>query len=217
MPSAASGYSGRFLFALIAGVVLTGVSGSVSVSAAPEPSPIPRRWQFDAEFGPLRVVSIPSPEAGPRAYFYLTFKVANNTGHDRLFVPSFELATDSGKVYRSGRDVPVSVTRDILDRLSNPFLEDQITITDTLLQGRENIREGLIVWPAAELKLEQIKVYAGGFSGETATIEIPNAETGEKTKVVLRKTLALVYRPGGEIDPARAGELPLVSKHWIMR
>lgn len=185
--------------------------------AAPEPAPVPKRWEFDAQFSPLRITTVAMPEGGTRAYFYLTFKVTNLTGHDRLFVPSFELATDSGKVYRSGRDVPVAVVRDILDRLENPFLEDQIKITDTLLQGRENAKEGLIVWPAAELKLEEIKVYAGGFSGETATIEIPDAETGTKTKVVLRKTKELVYRPGGEIDPAREHEVQLIRDGWIMR
>lgn len=205
------------LAALVLAAVGVGALSTLPALGAPEPAPVPKRWEFDARFSTLQITTVSMPEGGTRAYFYLTFKVTNLSGHDRLFVPSFELATDSGKVYRSGRDVPVSVVRDILDRLENPFLEDQIKITDTLLQGRENAKDGLIVWPAAELKLEEIKIYAGGFSGETATIEIPDAETGTKTKVVLRKTKELVYRPGGEIDPTREHEIALARDGWIMR
>jgi hypothetical protein len=162
-------------------------------------------------------MTIANPEVGPRAYFYLTYKVTNNSGQDLLFAPAFEMATDTGSVRRSGRDVPVAVTQRILGDLENPFLLDEIKMTDTLLQGKENMKEGLVVWPAEELKLEHLTVYAAGFSGETATIEVPRAGSRDLTKFVLRKTAELTHWAGGEIDPNSSEPLPRTRKRWIMR
>lgn len=185
--------------------------------AGPEPAPVPKRWQLDVEFGPLRTATISTPDHGARPYFYLTYKVVNNTGQDLLFAPAFELATDHGRVYRSGRDVPLAVTRQILDNLENSFLLDEVSITDTLLQGQENMKEGLVIWPAWDLKLEYATVYAAGFSGETATIEVPKAGSREKVKFVLRKTAELVHQAGGEVNAHSDDPLPRVRKRWIMR
>lgn len=201
----------------LAALAVAFVSQSPAAFAGPEPAPVPKRWQLDAEFGPLRTAVIQTPESGQRAYFYLTYKVTNNSGQDLLFAPSFELATDTGKVRRSGRDVPVAVTRRILDELENPLLLDEVSITDTLLQGKENMKEGLVIWPAEELKLEHVTIYGAGFSGETATLEIPKAGSRDKTKYVLRKTAELVHWAGGEIDPSSSEPLTRLRMRWIMR
>ncbi len=203
------------LFALVA--LAIGVGLSPAALAGPEPSPVPKRWQLDAEFGPLRVATVQVPEVGPRAYFYLTYSVTNNSGEDLLFAPAFELSADTGSVRRSGRDVPVVVTRRLLDDLENPLMLDEISMTGTLLQGKENMKEGLVIWPAEELKLEHLTVYAAGFSGETATIEIPKAGSRDMAKFVLRKTAELTHWAGGEIDTSSSDPLPRIRKRWIMR
>lgn len=158
-------------------VVSLAVPATILVAAAPaqgapEPLPVPRRWQLDVEVGPLRMVKIDG-----REYLYLTYKVVNNSGEDLLFAPSFELATDEGHVMRSGRGVPVSVTRQVMEMLENPFLEDQIAILGMLLQGEENAKEGVVIWPANGLDVDEISIYAAGFSGETATLELPATGT----------------------------------------
>jgi hypothetical protein len=148
---------------------------SVSAAAAPEPAPIPRRWQLDVETSPLRATVVDLPGTGSRAYFYMTFKVTNNSTTDVLFAPAFELATDDMALLRSGRDVPVGVTNEIKNRLQNPLLEDQISIVGTLLRGAENAKEGLVIWPVPAEHQFEVTVYAAGFSGETATVEVPMA------------------------------------------
>lgn len=184
---------------------------------APEPDPIPRRWQLSLEMGPLRVITIETPGGEPRAYFYLTYTVTNASGSDILLAPMFELVGGDAKVRRSGRDVPADVTRTILERLDNPFLQDQISIIGLLLQGAENAKEGLVVWPADDLKPGSLTVYAAGFSGEMRTIEVPDAATGQPTSITLRKTLMVRYDVPGEID--RRGDRPLdvLEKRWILR
>ena len=119
------------LFLALGGLWLLGAT----LGLAPEPDPIPRRWELMIEPGPMRIATVDIPDVGPRTYFYLTYKVTNTSDHDLLFAPAFELATDHGDVLRSGRDVPAAVTKNLKDSLGNKSLEDQISIVGNLLQG----------------------------------------------------------------------------------
>src|SRR5436190_6772957 len=146
-------------------------STALPAAAAPEPSPVPKRWQLEIAPGPLRIAVVNTAE-GPRAFFYLTSKVTNNGASDLLFAPTFELATDeTSEPLRSGRDIPIAVTRAIMERLSNQFLEDQISVVGNILRGPENARESLAIWPVPHMRLSELAIYASGFSGETITLD----------------------------------------------
>jgi hypothetical protein len=190
----------------------------LTATAAPEPSPVPRRWQLDIEASPLKVITL-NTEHGARPFFYMTYKVTNHSTQDLLFAPVFELATNDQELLRSGRDVPVSVTNELLGMLENSFLLDQIAIVDTLLRGEENAKEGLVIWPVPADHLNEVSVYAAGFSGETATLELPviGGKEGATEKKVLRKTLMLRYRMPGDLDPSDGGEFHPHEQRWIMR
>lgn len=183
------------------------------VFAAPEPEAVPRRWQLRIDPGDLRIATLDTPGVGERAYLYFTFKVTNNSGEDRDFAPSFELATDTGFVVRSGRGVPHAVIQQLLQRIGNPFLLDELSVQGRLLQGDENAREGLVIWPAPDLQASEYTVFASGFSGETKTVSKPDG-SGE---VVLRKTLMLVHQGTGRLDPTSAKPLVRVQERWILR
>lgn len=192
-----------------------------AVMAAPEPSPIPTRWELDIDAGPLRVGTVDVPGVGPRAYFYLTYKVTNNSGEDLYFAPSFELATDDGAVLRSGRGVPLAVVDVLQQRLNNPLLLDQISILGTLRQGEENAREGLVVWPADNMMVDEITVYAAGFSGETRRITPPDAAAPspgqQPEEVVLRKTWMMTHLVPGELTGRGNTPLERTGARWILR
>lgn len=183
-----------------------------ALAVAPEPDPVPRRWQLDVEPGKLRMITI-DVDGQPQSYFYFTYKVINNSGEDVLFAPAFDLATNEGDIVRSGRDVPVAVTRKIMDMLENPLLEDQVEAIDQLLQGPENAREGLIVWPVPAMDAEQITVYMAGFSGETKTIKVPDSDE----TVTLRKVMMIRYNAGGTLEGRGTEPIPEVQRRWIMR
>ena len=198
------------LFVLVVACLAAGLH--TPAFAAPEPEPIPRRWQFRVEAGDLRVAAVDT-EQGPRNFLYMTFKVTNTSGEDRDFAPSFELATDSGRVVRSGRNVPREVVRTLLERAGNPLLTDEIGVQGRLLQGPENAREGLVIWPADELQASEYTVFLAGFSGETKAVARP--DTGES--VVLRKTLMLRHNGTGRLDATSGKPLPRVQERWILR
>ncbi len=196
-----------------------------SLSAAPQPSIVPKRWQLDFRPGDLRlatleVETVVATRGGgqetvrrPQTFLYFTYEVVNNSGDDLLFAPSFELATAEGEVRRSGRGVPTEVVAELLDRLRNEFLEDEISVIRTLEQGVEHAREGLVVWPADELKTDELKIFAKGFSGETKRIARP--DTGDE--VTLYKVMMLRYETPGDLPGFGTRPIPRAQEQWILR
>lgn len=181
--------------------------------AAPEPEPIPRRWQLRIDPGELRYTVIDVAGSGPRGYLYMTYKVVNNSGEDRDFAPSFELSTDQGSLIRSGRDVPHQVVQELLQRANDPFLQDETAVQGRLLQGEEHAKEALIIWVAPELEAGEYTIYAMGFSGETKAVVRP--DNGEEH--VLRKTLMLIHQGTGRLDAESGRPLPRRQTRWILR
>lgn len=181
--------------------------------AAPEPEAVPRRWQLRVQPGDLRVATIDVPGIGPRTFLYMTYKVVNSSGEDRDFSPWFELATDTGQIIRAGRDVPHAVVQELLRKIDNPFLQDDLSVQGRLLQGEENAREGLVVWPAVDMSASEYTVFAMGFSGETKTVTKPDSG-GD---VVLRKSLMLVHEGTGRLDPTTGRPLNRTAERWILR
>jgi hypothetical protein len=173
---------------------------------------VPKRWELDLRPGPLRIATVETEE-GPRAYFYFTYTVVNNSGRDLLLAPSFELSTETGVILRSGRSVPTGVTRALLERLDNPFLQDEVSIIGTIQQGEEFAREGLVIWPAEDLKADEVVIFAEGFSGETRVIQRP--DNGEE--VVLRKTMMLRHDAPGDMTVFGDTPLQRVEQRWILR
>ncbi len=182
-------------------------------AAAPEPDPVPRRWELQVDPGQMRLVTVDVPNVGERKFFYLTFRVTNNSGQDMLFAPSFQLSDGDGNVVRSGHEVPLSVTQKLLAETQNPFIMDQIGVIGELMQGSENAKDALVIWPANALNPSQITVYAAGFSGETKTVTSPDG----KDRFVLRKTLRLDYKAPGDLSGVAGQAFLLEERSWIMR
>lgn len=183
----------------------------------PEPDPLPKRWQLDIDVGPLRVAEVKLEGEEPQVYYYLTYRVTNNSGQDLQFAPVFELGTDEGELLVAGRDVSRDVRQELLARLDNPLIEDQISILGTLLQGKENAKDGLVIWPVGDMDIDEVSVYAAGFSGETARIELPDPDTGEKREIVLRKTYMVRYSIPGSLELRGSESLKPRDERWIMR
>lgn len=224
----------RALALAVAATTLVAVVPVPQAVAAPEPSPVPLRWQLDVIPGPLRVAMVEVPGEGMKSYFYMPYKVVNNTGQDLYFAPIFELSTDEGDLLRAGRDVPTEVVRTIMDRLSNRFLVEPVRAIGTLQQGEAFALESVAIWPAPNLSVDRVTAYAAGFSGETRRVPKPftepvDSEEGDEAgngevdplrnpnEVLLRKTLMLVHETPGELT--RMGNQPLTrtSQRWIMR
>lgn len=204
--------------ALVAGFALASLSLTPAVLAAPEPSPVPLRWELDIEPGPLRLAMVDVPGDGLRAFLYLPYKVENHSGQEVYFAPSFEMTTDeSATPARAGRAVPAAVTDEIIRRLSNSFVQDQISVIGPLMQGAEHARESVAIWPVDNMKAARITIYASGFSGETRRVNLPDAPADQPQEAILRKTLMLEHLTPGDLAGQGNDPLSRTNTRWILR
>lgn len=216
----------RVRLGILVSAAAAAMLGAASTSAAapaaeavrpPEPDPLPQRWELEIEVGPLRVITLQVGDEGLQPFFYMTYRVTNNAGEDLQFAPIFELGNEDGDVVRAGIDVPRSVRESLLTLLDSPLLEDQIQIIGPILQGRENAKDGLVIWRAPSLTTDELALYAAGFSGETQQVEFTNPDTGDAETLTFRKTYMVRYATPGTLVGRGSKPLEIVSERWIMR
>lgn len=146
----------------------------------------------------------------------MTYKVTNFSGNDLLFAPDVSLMTDNITVLKSGRNVPMSVTNAVLDRLDNPLIESQIDIVSTVLQGPEHARDGVLIWPANQLDVDEVTVFFAGLSGEFESYVV-DRDGQNPRRYTLRKTLMLRYATPGDFSNQGARPFEVDEKRWVMR
>lgn len=202
-------------------MLVTGASGlSVAQEARseaseqpyPTPSVYPISWQFEFEHSePKRVVIEAPGQPNPEAYWYITYRITNNTDQERIFLPVFELMTEDGRLSRSDRNIPPGVFETIKGRERNEFLQTQAQIGGQLRLGEDQAKDGVAIWKEPMPEMGQFTIFVSGLSGESATTKIGDQEFR------LRKTLKLDYLVrGDEIQPHRDVVTPQ-GEEWIMR
>lgn len=197
--------------------LLIGSQAGAHAAAVPEPQPVPVRWEFEFRPDALRLVRLGGENEAPSWYAFMTYRVTNTSGQDRMLAPLLELSTDKGHVVRSGRGVRPEITQTIMGMLDDPLLLDQLSIVRTLLQGTENTRRGLAVWRLPDVTADEIKVFAAGFSGESEAFFITDPDTGERVRKVLRKTRMLRYDMPGVVTDKSSPTPDLLESRWILR
>ena len=214
------------VLALAALAVLT----QARAGTAPRPAELAMAWQLDFESEPPRAVQITLPgQAQPTTFWYVRYRVTNHTGEDQIFVPEFMLYTDTGDLMRAGRRVPTAAFDAIKKILNNPLLREMTDMTGKLLQGDDNAKEGLAIWPDMAEGVGRFKVFIGGLSGESAEVNLPvpitvtrmdyngKMETVTKDKAVLSKTLELSFSVPGEAAGRIRTPVKLLDRKWVMR
>lgn len=200
----------------IVGVVMmfAGWMGASALHAAayPEPRIVTDSWELEFEFDEPRTIAV---ERGgeTRLYWYMTYTVRNESGEDQLFVPEAWAATDAGDLLAANRDVPPAVFRAIEEQEDNPLLENPVQVVGRLLQGEDNARDSVFIWPVPEHDVDYIRMFIGGLSGETHDVEDP--ETGET--YVLRKTLMLEYATPGDVSHTAQKPFIFEGREWVVR
>lgn len=219
----------RTAVATILAAVMLGLIGSAA-HTAPKPSEVPIRWELGIHFeNPQAIELLLSGEEKTKRFWYIRYTITNQTGEDRIFVPEFDLFTDTGQILRAGQRVPKSVFKTIKKLYNDPLLKDTTAMTGKLLQGEDNAKDGLAIWPQFDPKAGAFDIFLGGLSGETAEVQLPRPvkvteldvdgkkHTVTKTKIILSKTLHLTYTLPGE-ESARTRTKPkLFKKRWVMR
>lgn len=192
---------------------------------APEPSFAPVSWELSFEFHDPQRFTVSLPGHGTQTYWYMLYTVANESGEDVQFFPSFTLVTDQLEVIEAGDGVSPTVVDKIRERHEKlyPFFAGPLAVTGPLLQGADNGRTSVAVFRDFDPKTDRFTVFVSGLSGEIARVKNPafdseKPESEENQRFfALRKTLAIEYHFPGDRDTRSSAEVNRVSRGWVMR
>jgi len=184
-----------------------------NVQAFEKPSIVARSWQLDFEHDRPRTLSVTLADGSIRWFWYLPYQITNHTGDDRLFVPEIVIATDAGDILTSGKNVPASVYPAVQHKLNNPLLDSPASIVGKLLQGEDYARESVAIWPVPDHDVDEMSIFIGGLSGETATT--PHPKTGEP--VLVRRSRMITYATPGTVDNPQDQPVKLIDDRDVMR
>jgi hypothetical protein len=193
----------------------------------PKPSPVPVEWELGFKFQDLQRITVDVPGEGRQTYWYMVYTVTNDTGKDVSFQPEMTLVTDTLEEEHQMVEVAPEVFTKIQQqyKATYPWLEHPSKMIGKVLQGKDNARDSVAIWPDFDPKARSVTVYVGGLSGEMIAVPNPAYQAGKSdpAKVpsvfVLRKTLAIEYDLPA--DTANRGSVTAkrVSPEleWIMR
>ncbi|MBI1337121.1 MAG: hypothetical protein GC164_09180 [Phycisphaera sp.] len=191
------------------------LSSPQSASAYPEPALVPRAWELTFTHDMPRPIAVQDADGAYHWFWYMTYKVVNQTEAERIFVPTITITDDEGRIIDANKDVPAKVFDAIKEKVANPLLEPQEQIIGKVLRGEDYARDSVAIWPAtvSEQDTLLVSILVEGLSGEAAIVKIPDSD--ETT--VLRKTLMIDYEMPGR--PPTPQSQPVVAKgeHWVMR
>ncbi len=222
-------------------VAVVGVAGwlAAEASAAPVPSLAPKSWELKFEYSDPQTITVQLPgEDKPKTYWYVLYTVTNNAGREVQFLPKFDLMTNKMQVIRGDPGVHPNVFQAIkqLHRRTHPFLVEPVKVMGRLLQGPDNAKSSVAIFPQFSVRANRFTIFVAGLSGETVLVENPNYQRGqpeyETTKLpngaeitkpvnpkffTLRKTLALRYILPGDEQTRATAQVGRLGKEWIMR
>jgi hypothetical protein len=211
----------RIFFATL--VFLT-IAISGDVRAYPEPSVVQRAgdWTLNVEFSRLQQIIVKCPgEPTTGRYWYIILTLTNRTGSDVPFYPECDLMTDTFRIVPAGKGIRQHVFEKIKQRHQGryPFLENIDLAGNKVLEGVDNTKDIVIIWPDFDAKAKNIALFIAGLSNETVAIDHPTKtdEAGNPVKVYLQKTLALEYAVGSDEKLRALTNLAYKGKRWVMR
>lgn len=202
---------------------IVGVVVSVLV-AAPEPAIVqgPGDWTVEVMFEHPQEIELQAGSGSKaKRFWYTILTLTDTTNRDVDFYPKCELMTDTFEIIPAGKGTSPAVFERIKRRHEGryPFLESLEETSNKILQGEDNRKDIVIVWPDFDADAGNIKLFIAGLSNETVVVDHPVAkdDEGEPVKVYLRKTLELSYALPG--DPALRSDATLryEGKRWVMR
>lgn len=200
-----------------AGAVLPSAFGADEVSSVTqrdprEPSRIPVSWELNFKYGPVERVYV-DVDGKQTPFWFIRYTVTNNSGRDVLFTPSFELVSENGQALQAFKGIPTSVFDKIKGLYKNSLMLSPTDIYGKLLQGDDNAKDGVIIFPAIDPNARNFRLFVMGLSGET-TDKVINPVTNKP--VLLQKTLELdINIPGQAIGIEPTSKV--TASKWVMK
>jgi len=229
--------------------------------AQPKPSPTPISWELTFQPSGLTRIEVDTGK-GLQTYWYMIYTVINSTGKDIDFFPEVARVGEINDEGSKGRATsqPAGAGGLVVDQAlvglhpkvfetikqqyakTQPFLVSPAEAIGKLLQGKDNARTSVIIFPDLDPRVTKFTIYFGGLSGEMVTLPSPKEEakkpTGggatakpvkeakpggsedEKAEAevfVVRKTLAMPYTLPGDAKNRKTATVAAGTMTWVMR
>jgi len=212
--------------------------------AEPKPSPTPVEWELKFTFqNPQRITVRLPGESSAKTYWYMLYRVVNDTGEDRDFLPlvtrvaEIESELPADQIDARPDEAPRLITTASLIGLAptvyraiqkrhaktHPFLVPPVESIGRIKQGADNAIDSVVIFDDIDPRVSSFTVYVGGLSGERKQVSNPafNAAKAVDDKnprfFVMQKTLAIPYRVPGTERTRRTVEPGLGRIYWVMR
>lgn len=211
-------------------IALTLWVASSPAPAAPKANNVQDTWTLEVDYTSPQPVMIKVPgKKNPKLFWYFIYTVTNRTGEDQMFTPEIVLYTGTGQIIQAGAQINPYVYRKIKKIHNDPLLLDDLSITGKLLQGADNVKSGIVVFPNFDTKASSFDIFFGGLSGGSVLVKLPSPievttfsldgkiKKVKKDSVILAKTLQLKYRIGTEARDRAGAKVKLIRKGWVMR
>lgn len=189
--------------------------------AEPKPAVVqkPGDWTLEVRFeDPIRIVL---PGAVQQRFWYMILTLTNKSGKDVDFYPSCELMTDTFQRVAAIQGVGVVLFDKIKIRHQGryPFIELIENAGNRILQGEDNTKDLVVIWPDFDPNAKGFDIFISGLSNETIALDHPVEKDadGNPVKIYLRKTLQLTYSLAGDPKFRDKQKLKLENKQWVMR
>ena len=218
--------------ALFVGLVIAASPAARRAGDYPEPSPYPIAWELKFDHSRPKRIVVQIPGQGPRAFWYVTFTVTNETEENQTFLPVFEMLTRDGKIIQSDKNVPFHVFDAIKRKEQNRYLLPSAKIGGVLRVGEDQARDGVAIWPEPMTEMGSFSIFVSGLSGETVTMKMVDGKPvkvkpenisqelkGVKKEdvIVLRKTLQLNHVIYGDDRFPGLDQVNVKESQWVMR
>jgi hypothetical protein len=214
---------------LISVILLFVIAGVCLAQPQPAVVPKPGDWTIEVRFeNPMQIVLPASPDAsrgGPGAvqqrFWYIILTLTNKSGKDVDFYPACELMTDTFQRVPAIQGTSAVLFEKIKNRHQGryPFLELLENCGNKILQGEDNTKDIVVVWPDFDPNAKAFDIFISGLSNETVALDHPVEKDpeGSPVKIYLRKTLQLTYSLAGDPKFRDKQKLKLENKQWVMR
>jgi hypothetical protein len=236
----------------VAGIALL-ATAAWAAGEEPKPSPTPVSWELTFKPAPLTRIQVDTGK-GLETYWYMIYTVINETGQDVDFFPEVVRVSEiNGGAAESSAAKPEQGLGMIVDPVqvgphpkvyetikqlygkTRPFMVSPVEAIGRLLQGKDNARTSVLIFPDLDPRVTKFTIYFGGLSGEKVSIPNPKydprrALAKDKTAdakpaddkdnpqfFTLRKTLAMPYALPGDAKSRRSASPAAGSLNWVMR
>jgi len=136
---------------------------SATIEEFPKPSLYPKSWELKFEHSsPKRVVVQAETSSVPKAYWYITYTVTNETDKEQLFLPHFDLVTKDGKIFRSDKNIPKKVFDTIKKNEGNQLMTNHALIGGELRLGIDEAKDGVAIWEEPDAEMGTFSVFIPG-------------------------------------------------------